>query len=156
MAKQTEQDMHDSTIYDDLVTSLITLKVILEDIDKISTVIDLEINNKKKQLEEEKVNEVESLEEELRIINYAKNGEIVKIAKIELKLKRLRASKKSISLFKKSVIPRRHLHLVLQTKNKVFNCIYQCICPIILFYLLHTCIFLKVFVNDAYYLNQQE
>ena len=87
MAKQTEQDMHDSTIYDDLVTSLITLKVILEDIDKISTVIDLEINNKKKQLEEEKVNEVELLEEELRIINYAKNDEIVKIAKIELKLK---------------------------------------------------------------------
>ena len=37
--------MHDSTIYDDLITSLITLKVILEDIDKINTVIDLEINN---------------------------------------------------------------------------------------------------------------
>ena len=45
MAKRTEQDMHDSTIYNDLITSLITLKVILEDIDKINTVIDLEINN---------------------------------------------------------------------------------------------------------------
>ena len=49
MAKQTKQDMHDSTIFD----NLITLKVILEAMDKFSTVIDLEINNKIKQLEEE-------------------------------------------------------------------------------------------------------
>ena len=46
--------MHDSTIYDDLITSLITLKVILEDIDQINIIIDLEINNKIKQLEAEK------------------------------------------------------------------------------------------------------
>ena len=52
--------MQDLTIFDDLITSLITLKLILEDIDKISKVIDLEINNTMKQLE--------LLEEELRIM----------------------------------------------------------------------------------------
>ena len=37
MAEQTEQDMHDdTTIYGDLIRSLVTLKVILEDIDKIA------------------------------------------------------------------------------------------------------------------------
>ena len=50
MANQTNQDMYDSTIYDDLITSLITLKVILEEIDKIT----IEINDKIKQLEAEK------------------------------------------------------------------------------------------------------
>ena len=59
MSDQIKQDMHDSTIYDDLITSLITLKVILKDKDKISKVIDLKINSKIKQLE--------FLEEELRI-----------------------------------------------------------------------------------------
>ena len=49
MEKQTEQDMHDSTIYDDLITSFTTLKVILEDINKIIIVKDLKINNKIKQ-----------------------------------------------------------------------------------------------------------
>ena len=58
MSEQTEQVVHDTTIYDDLITSLITLKLILEDIDRISIVIDLEA---------EKVNELEFLEEELRI-----------------------------------------------------------------------------------------
>ena len=38
----------------DLITSLITLKVILEDIDKTSIVKDLEINNKLTELEKEK------------------------------------------------------------------------------------------------------
>ena len=68
MTKQTEQDMHDSTIYCNLITSLITLKVIPEDIDKVSTVIDLDINNKMQQLEAEKADELELLEEELRIM----------------------------------------------------------------------------------------
>ena len=68
MARQKEQDMHDLTIYDDLITSLITLKVILKYIDKISKVVDLEINNKIKQLEVEKVNELKMLEEELKIM----------------------------------------------------------------------------------------
>ena len=62
MVGQTEQDMHNSTIYDDLITSLITLKLILEDLDKINIVIGLEINNKIKQLEAEKTDELEFLE----------------------------------------------------------------------------------------------
>ena len=33
MSDQIKQDMHDLAIYDDLITSLITLKVILENID---------------------------------------------------------------------------------------------------------------------------
>ena len=68
MSDQIEQDMHDSAIYDDLITSLITLNVILEDIDKTMIVKDLEINNKIKQLEEEKTDKLELLEEELKII----------------------------------------------------------------------------------------
>ena len=44
-------DMQNLTIDDDLITSSITLKVILEVIDKNSKVIDLEINNRIKQLE---------------------------------------------------------------------------------------------------------
>ena len=55
MSDLAKQDMQDLAIYDDLITSLITLKVILEDIDKISIVIDLEIKNKIKQLEAEKL-----------------------------------------------------------------------------------------------------
>ena len=162
MAKKTEQNMHDLDIYDDLITSLITLKIILEDIDKISIVI----NNKIKQLEAEKVHELEelwimtlrnrfwkipnniecnSIEEEIDLrrqtkkkiyniekleeevvkewefkrvkilqdLNYAKNDEIVETAKIELKLKRLRVSKKSINFLKNSIISKEHLHLVL-------------------------------------------
>ena len=38
--------MHELTIYNDLIIGLITLKVILENIDEISIVKDLEINNK--------------------------------------------------------------------------------------------------------------
>ena len=51
MSHQIKQVMQDLAIYHDLITSLITLKVILEDIDKINIIIDLEINNKIKQLE---------------------------------------------------------------------------------------------------------
>ena len=68
MSDLTKQDMQDLTIYDDFITRLITLKVILEDIDKISIVIDFKINNKIKQLEAEKTGELELLEEELRIM----------------------------------------------------------------------------------------
>ena len=53
-------DMQNLTIDDDLITSSITLKVILEVIDKNSKVIDLEINNRIKQLE--------LLEKELKIM----------------------------------------------------------------------------------------
>ena len=41
MTEQTEQDMHDSAVYNDLITSLITLRAILGDIKK---------NNKLKEL----------------------------------------------------------------------------------------------------------
>ena len=68
MLYQIKQDMHDLAIHDDLITSLITLKVILEDIDKISIVIDLDINNKIKQLEAENIDGLELLQEELKII----------------------------------------------------------------------------------------
>ena len=60
MSNQIKQDMQDLAIHDDLITSLIILKVVLEDIDKISKIIDLEINNKIKQLD--------LFEEELRIM----------------------------------------------------------------------------------------
>ena len=165
--------MRDSAIYDDLITSLIALKVILENIGKISIVIDLDINNKIEQLEAEKTDEIELLEEELRIItlrnkfvrrpnkiecssiegeidlrrqtkkkidnieklkeevkewefksvkilqdlNRVKNDEIVETEKIELKLQRLGASKQSINFLKKSIIPKKHLHLVLQARK---------------------------------------
>ena len=66
MSDLTKQEMQDLAIYNDLITSLITLKAILEDIGKIS--IDLEINNKIKQLEAERNDELELLQEKLRII----------------------------------------------------------------------------------------
>ena len=95
MAKQTEQDMHDSTMYDDLITSLITLKVMLEDIDKISTVIDLEINNKIKQLEAEKADELELLKEELGII-ILRNRFLGRPNNIEKEINLRRQTKKKI------------------------------------------------------------
>ena len=95
MAKQTEQDMHDSTMYDDLITSLITLKVMLEDIDKISTVIDLEINNKIKQLEVEKADELELLKEELGII-ILRNRFLGRPNNIEKEINLRRQTKKKI------------------------------------------------------------
>ena len=58
MAEQTEQDMRGSTIYDDLITSLINLKLILEDIDKANIAKELEINNKLKELEAETIYEL--------------------------------------------------------------------------------------------------
>ena len=43
--------------------------------------------------------------------------EIDEIAKIELKLKRLGISKKSINFFKKSIILKKHLRLVSQARK---------------------------------------
>ena len=63
MSDLKTQDMQDLAIYDDLITSLITLKLILEDIDKICIIEDLEINNKIKQLEAQKTDELELLQE---------------------------------------------------------------------------------------------
>ena len=55
MSDITKQDMDDLTIYNDLITNLITLNVILQNIDKINIVKDLEINNKIKELDGEKI-----------------------------------------------------------------------------------------------------
>ena len=146
-------DMQNLTIYDDLITGSITLKVILEDIDKNSKVIDLEINNIIKQLEllekelrimilgqkflgrpsnsiGEEIDNIEGLKEDvkrevngakmLQDLNYKKNDEIVTVSRIELKLKRQGASKKSTDFLKKSIIPKKYLHLVLQARKGKF------------------------------------
>ena len=155
----SDQVKHDLEIYDDLITSLITLKVILEDIDKITIVKDynkikeLEVE-KDKELEElqfikfgneyckrskkdiekeidlrrqtkKKIDNIEELKEEvkewefksvkiLQDLNYEKYDEVVEIPKTELKLERLEISKISINYFRKSVIPKKHLHFVLK------------------------------------------
>ena len=67
MAEEIQQDIRNLMIYNDLITSLITLKVILVNIDKISIVKDLEINNKIRELEVEKTGELEWLQQELRV-----------------------------------------------------------------------------------------
>ena len=82
MSDQIKQDMHDLAIYDDLITSLITLKVILENIDKTTIVKDLEVNNKIKELEAEKIDELEFLLEELKIMTL-KNRFLRRSNKIE-------------------------------------------------------------------------
>ena len=68
MSDLIKEDMHDLTIYNDLITSLITLKIISDNIDKISIIKDFEISNKIKELEAEKIHELELLQEELRFI----------------------------------------------------------------------------------------
>ena len=55
MSYQIKEDMHDLAIYDDLVNILITLKVKLENIHKISIVKVLEINNKIKNQKQKKL-----------------------------------------------------------------------------------------------------
>ena len=95
---------------------------------------DLRRQTKKRKVKEWEFKSVKILQD----LKYAKNDEIVEIAKIELKLKRLRASKKSINFFKNQLFQRDIYILFYKQKNKVFNWIYQRICLIILFYLLHT------------------
>ena len=115
MSEPPKYDMQDLTIYDNLTTSLITLKVILEDIDNIIKVADLKI----KQLElleeelkigalrnrfleipsnsiEEEIDNIKKLKEDekweskgariLQDLNYEINDETAEVAKIELKL----------------------------------------------------------------------
>ena len=79
--------------------------------------IDLRRQTKKKidsieQLKEDVKCEVKGAKT-LQYLNYEKNVEIVAVAKIELKLQRLGASRKSINFFKKSINSKKHLHLVL-------------------------------------------
>ena len=118
MSYVTKQGMQDLAMYNNLVTSLITLTLILEEIDKISKVRDLEINNNIKQLElleeelrimtlrnrflgrpsdsiEEEIDNIEEVKEwdfrSVRILqdlNFEKNDEVVDVVKIELQLQR--------------------------------------------------------------------
>ena len=64
---KVESDVLNLIIYNDLITSLITLKAILGNIDQISIVKDLEINNKLEELETEKTDELGLLQENLRL-----------------------------------------------------------------------------------------
>ena len=95
MSDQIKQDMHDLPIYDDLINSLITLKVILENIDKISIAKDLQINNQIKQLEAEKIDQLELFHEELRFITL-KNRFLGRSNKIEEERELRRQTKKKI------------------------------------------------------------
>ena len=100
MSDLKKQDMQDLAIYDDLITSLVTLKVILEDIDKISIIKDLEINNKIKELETEKIDELELLQEELRIMTL-RNRFLGRPSKIEQEIDIRRQTKKKIDNIEK-------------------------------------------------------
>ena len=95
MSDLIKQDVHDLAIYNDLITSLATLKLILKYIDKISIVKDLETNNKIKQLEAEKIDELELLEEKLRI-RTLKNRFLGKPNKIEEEIDLRRQTKNNI------------------------------------------------------------
>ena len=82
-----------------MITSLITLTIILEDIDKIRIVIDLDVNNKIKQLEAGKVNELELLHEELRIITL-RNRFLERSEKVEEEIDLKGQTKKNIDNIK--------------------------------------------------------
>ena len=83
-----------------MITSLVTLKVILEDIDKISIIKDLEINNEIKELETEKIDELELLQEELRIMTL-RNRFLGRPSKIEQEIDIRRQTKKKIDNIEK-------------------------------------------------------
>ena len=84
---------------------------------KVEEEIDLRRQTKKK------IDNIEELKEEVDVwevkcvkklqeLNYKKYDEVADIAKIELKLQRLRISKKLINFLKKSIITKNYLHLV--------------------------------------------
>ena len=74
--------------------------------------------------EKKKVDKIEELKEDveweskaakmLRDLSYDRNDEIAAIAEIEQRLIRSEISKELINFFKKSIIPREYLHLVLE------------------------------------------
>ena len=57
----------------------------------------------------------------LEDLNDIKHDEMVENAKIELELKRLGVSKISINFFKKSIIPKKYLHLVNGVALKILS-----------------------------------
>ena len=71
LTKIQKSDVHDLLIKNkindlDLVNCLIHLKMLFKKIDKVSIVKDIETNNKSKELEAEKIDELELLQENLR------------------------------------------------------------------------------------------
>ena len=96
MSDQIKQNMLDSAIYDDLGARLTTLKLILEDIDKIAIVK----NNKIKQLEAEKVHELELLEEELTFMTL-RNRFLLRPNNIEEEIELREQTKKKIDNIEK-------------------------------------------------------
>ena len=73
----------------ELITNLITLRLILKDTQKTEKTLSLEIKNKLKELEQEKINELKLLEEEiffmtLRNKYLGRSSNIIKEEELEL------------------------------------------------------------------------
>ena len=62
MPKPSIQDLES---YNELISDLITLRLALKDIEKAKKALKLEINNKLKELQQGKINELKLLEEEI-------------------------------------------------------------------------------------------
>ena len=119
--------------------NLLLILLILRDTEKIEKTLGLEIKNKLKELEQEKINEnfmalrnkylgrsnhiikeeeidlkegVDGSAKTLEDLNFLKHEEAAAIPEIEQKLIRFGISKELIIFFKKSIIPKRYLHLV--------------------------------------------
>ena len=60
-----EISIQDLESFDELITDLIALRLILKDTVKTKETLKLEIKNKLKELEQEKINELKLLEEEI-------------------------------------------------------------------------------------------
>ena len=76
--------------YDELITNLITLRLILKDTEKTKKALKLEIKNELKELKQEKINELKLLEEEiffmtLRNIHLGRSSHIIKEEEVELR-----------------------------------------------------------------------
>ena len=160
-----EPSVQDLKSCNELITKLITLRLVLKDTEKMKMVLKLEIKSKLKELQQKKINELKLSEEEIFFIalrnmhlgrsshiikeeeielreqtkkkideieelkegvdgvefqsvetledlNILKHEEVAAIAEIEQKLIRFGISKDLINFFKKSIIPRKYLHLV--------------------------------------------
>ena len=75
---------------DELITDLITLRLVLKDTEKNKNHLKLEIKNKLKELEQEKINELKLLEEEiffmtLRNKHLGRSSHIIKEEEVELR-----------------------------------------------------------------------
>ena len=55
----------------------------------------------------------------LQDLNYEKGAEIAEVKRIEIKLEALKTSKAIINAFKKLIIPKKYLHLILKIKSKI-------------------------------------